>query len=489
MRKVFLDELPTKEGWGANKGKKTIDWENSIGFIIPFIYDDIEGELEVCEYLKKEQKLLVGYKERQIWFTTGSITKCRIGSLLMRYTGEFIYKIGQRLKDEKKDIEIIDCEYRYLERIKNKKKCVERIKWYKCKCNMSCCKGYIYWIREKDLKKGYGCPCCSNKDVVLGVNTIWDTDRWMCDLGLSEQDAKTHTKGSGDKIIVTCPHCKKEKEVVICDLHRNQSIGCSCNGRSSYPELFMYNILKQLSVNFKCQLTKTTFSWCNNFRYDFYLCENNSIVETHGIQHYKEIKKFKRTLKEEQENDKYKEELAIKNGINQYIVIDCRKSELEWIKNSILDSKLNELYDLSKVNWDVAHKFAIKSNIVKEVCDYWNNKEDWETTKDLAEYFKKDRSSIISYLTKGTELGLCNYDSKEEMSRNGSRNGRVNEKKVAMFDSSGILIDVFNSAREIESISDERFGVKLINQAISDVCNKKYSSKTGLYKGYMFAFI
>ena len=75
------------------------------------------------------------------------------------------------------------------------------------------------------------------------------------------------------------------------------------------------------------------------------------------------------------------------------------------------------------------------------------------------------------------------------MSRNGSRNGRVNEKKVAMFDSSGILIDVFNSAREIERISDERFGVKLINQAISDVCNKKYLSKTGLYKGYMFAFI
>ena len=24
----------------------------------------------------------------------------------------------------------------------------------------------------------------------LGVNTIWDKARWMCDLGISEEDAK-----------------------------------------------------------------------------------------------------------------------------------------------------------------------------------------------------------------------------------------------------------------------------------------------------------
>ena len=49
-----------------------------------------------------------------------------------------------------------------------------------------------------------------------------------------------------------------------------------------------------------------------------------------------------RTLEEEQENDELKKSLAIKNGIKDYLVIDCRESEMEFIKSNILKSQLNQ---------------------------------------------------------------------------------------------------------------------------------------------------
>jgi len=38
LRKVFLDKLPRKYGIGINKNKLCLDWENSIGYEIKFIY-------------------------------------------------------------------------------------------------------------------------------------------------------------------------------------------------------------------------------------------------------------------------------------------------------------------------------------------------------------------------------------------------------------------------------------------------------------------
>ena len=39
MRKVFLDNLP-KKIW---MGRECVDWKNSIGYKVEFIYDDVES--------------------------------------------------------------------------------------------------------------------------------------------------------------------------------------------------------------------------------------------------------------------------------------------------------------------------------------------------------------------------------------------------------------------------------------------------------------
>ena len=104
-------------------------------------------------------------------------------------------------------------------------------------------------------------------------------------------------------------------------------------------------------------------------------------------------------------NDKNKKELAIENGIKpeNYIVIDCRYSELEFIKNNILHSRLNEIFDLNNIDWIKIGQDSEKS-LVKEVCDYWHlhneiNNEGLTTT-DLEKVFKLGKSTIIRILQK-----------------------------------------------------------------------------------------
>ncbi|HGD0580667.1 TPA: hypothetical protein ACH354_002330 [Clostridium perfringens] len=352
----------------------------------------------------------------------------------------------------------------------------------KVKHNSSKCNYHEYDIKPYNLLGGQGCPVCSGREAKLGINTIWDTDRWMVDLGVSEEDAKRHTCCSNKKITVKCPDCGREKEMKVIDIYYNKSIGCVCRDGKSYPEKFVLNLLEQLDVDFEIEYSP---NWIKPKRYDFYIPELNCIIEAHGKQHYDGGFKVRggRTLREEQENDKYKKEIALKNGIKHYIELDCRESNMDYIKNSIINSELNDLFDLSNINWVSCAEFANK-NIVKEVCDYWNNKREDETTGDLRERFKLNRKTIRNYLERGTKLGWCSYDIKEESFKSKSKSGKNNGKKVEIF-KNGQSLGVFPSCSELERKSKKLLGVKLLVSAISEVCTDKKSQ----YKGFIFKYV
>ena len=55
--------------------------------------------------------------------------------------------------------------------------------------------------------------------------------------------------------------------------------------------------------------------------------------------------KLQKTLIEEQINDSFKEKLAKDNGIEKYIVINCKESDLSYIKNNVLNSELSKIFD------------------------------------------------------------------------------------------------------------------------------------------------
>ena len=405
MRKIFTDNLPKKK-YGD---KEIIDWKNSVGYKVHFIYEDIEDDIEIIEY--KNSKLKIKYKNKEKIYNSKSIIKCQFGTILDKVTSNFKIEIGTTFKDEKRDLTIIDREKRPRYKKDGTFKCSD--KWYKYHCNK--CNGYNWDVESHLLKEKRGCGICHGTTICKGINDIGTTDKWIIPYLQDINDAYKYSNSSGKFLKCKCPYCGYKKEMRVEHLFR-YGFGCvNCSDGISYPNKFMLNLLKQLNVMFK---TEYSPEWSKNKRYDFYLSDYNILLEMNGGQHYSSKNSFNnlggRTLEEEQQNDKFKKLLAIQNGIKEenYIVIDCRKSELEFIKNNIINSRLNEIFDLSNIDWNKIDEQS-QHSIVKEVCDYWylHNEINNEglTTTDLSKIFNISGSSILKYLKLGTKFGWCNY--------------------------------------------------------------------------------
>jgi len=335
-------------------------------------------------------------------------------------TKDFRYDIGEIVND---DLIIIDRKYEVKSYIKkngdlnknNKKLYQYRCKvcgfdggeHYSCKNNMN---KYDYWICESDLNRGLKCSCCSNHITVEGINDIPTTAPFMIPYfqgGYNE--AKLYTKSSGEKINPICPDCGriKNKEVLISSIYKTHSIGCSCSDGFSYPNKFMYNILEQLGIDFVSEYSP---NWIKPKRYDFYIPSKNIIIEMDGeLGHGKKIhSKDNKTLKETINIDNYKDEQAKINNI-KVIRINCDKSKLEFIKQNILKSRLNKLFDFSTINWLKVEEFAL-SNMVKEACDLWNS--GVNSTKEIGIIMNLHYATITNYLKKRFNIRLVQLQPK-----------------------------------------------------------------------------
>lgn len=267
--------------------------------------------------------------------------------------------------------------------------------------------GYVGKIAEYHLKKGVGCPICGKTKCVDGLNSVYDTRKDLLNYIVNKEDAHNYTSCSGKKILCKCPTCGFKKMVT---LHNLSSHGFSCNFCSdglSYPNKFMYCFLNQLNIDY---VPEKIFNWCTNKLYDIYIPSLNTIIENHGKQHY--VKSFEslggRTLEEEKENDLLKYNIANNNKISHYIIIDCSESNLEHIKNSIMNTELPLLLHFSEndIDWNLCHDYALKS-IIKEVCKYWeSHHKNITCTKD---HFKMDIHTVMEYLEKGSKVGYCSY--------------------------------------------------------------------------------
>jgi len=427
--KFFDDGLPRKY--------KGIDWAKSIGLNLKIIYEYEMYEFKILDFDKDSKKVCLEYNNQKTKpINISNLKRCAIGSLIGKITKDFKINISDNIKDSRRDLIIIDREYRKGVRGKSK----INAKYYKYHCNKC---GYEGWVEEGSLitqKSGCACCCPTPRVAVLGINTIWDTDRWMCDLGVSEEDAKKHTKGSNKKVIVKCPDCNNEKKVMINYIYKNKSISCTCGDGFSYPQKFMNSVLTQLNLVFETEYSPDYLIQEERRRYsDFYLPDYKTIIETDGGLGHKGGKvhhKSKKSLEELIKIDDWKDEQHLKNGVKT-IRINCFESDMEYIKNGILNSELGNIFDLSKIDWNKCEKFAM-NNLVKEVCDGWNNKEEWETTKDLAEKFKLHKSTIIKYLKKGNKINLCNYNPKEEMVKSGLKNLKKHFKHAERLNELGL---------------------------------------------------
>lgn len=396
MKKVFLDELPK---WESGKNKGCINWKESIGYKIHFIYDDIEDEVEIigCE----SQDIIIKYKNKTKHIKAYNFSKCKIGELFKE--------------------------------------------------------------------------------------SMWITHRELCEqLGIPKEVAKSTTYGSHKPITINCK-CGNVVKVSPCNVVKNKSIGCKkCGDGISYPNKIIYSSLEQSYEFFE---TEYSPEYLKGKRNDFYLPSYKIVIEADGGLGHKDGRihsKSTKTLDESIEVDKWKEEQNLKHGVKT-IRINCFMSELDYIKNNILNSELTDYIDFSNVNWNKCEEFALKS-MIYETCNYWYehrevNKEDI-TTNDLASIFKLSKTTIRNYLKKGNNLGWCNYNANEEKRRNGIKNGKNNGNIILIYTLNNKYISTGESITWIEQHSVEKFGTYLDAHIISDVCKGKRSS----YKGFIFKY-
>ncbi|MEX0082987.1 hypothetical protein AB2T90_11175 [Clostridium butyricum] len=472
--KIYLNELPKFKKDGVK-----ISWEKSVGHDVKFTYDGIDGYVTILEYIwdGKKAKLKIKYENKEFILVVVDFQKCRLGALFgKKVTSDFKIDIGTHLKDEKRDLIVLDRKY-----IKKKdgysKKC------YKYHCNKCGFNGGTHWnLRNKEYKselwveesqllvKRSGCSCCCNNPriVAKGINDIATTNPWMVKYFKNIEDVYTHTYSSIEKLQMACPECRAEKMMTPDKLY-NWGFGCPrCGDGASYPEKFMFNLLEQLDINFIPQFNVTNANWCGKYKYDFYFELNNEkyIIETHGEQHYRDTVKFSKSLAENKENDKRKKDLAFKNGVKKenYIVINCYRSEISWMKNNIINSKLKELFDLSKVDWNKVLENSSNS-LIRKVCDYKRDNPNIKT-KALCEKMKLKSDTIIKYLKMGNELGWCNYEA-------------VKNIKVEIYKDNKYL-GVFDSLSSLIQQSKKLFGIKLSYKIIHRIIDENIE-----YEGYI----
>jgi very-short-patch-repair endonuclease len=327
--------------------------------------------------------------------------------------------------------------------------------------------------------------------VKIGINDIPTTANWMIKFFQGgEEEAMKYTRTTNKKIYPVCPNCGsiKKEPISISELYRTKKFTCICSDNYSFPNKIMFNILEYLKIDFNIE---KRFSWCiyklNGTDkigiYDFYfeLGDKKYIVEMDGRWHKKDNKMSGVSSEISKYIDSEKDRLAKENNI-EMIRIDCEKSDFEFIKNNIYNSKLNEILELDKVDWKEVESKCLNSR-VKIVCDYKKENPNI-TAKQISNITKVGYRTVKRYLTIGTKLNLCNYNYKEEI-RKGVIfiNKNFKTKKVEIF-KDGISLGVFESmselARNSENLFNEAFNVSNISNSIKR--DKKY-------KGYTFKYI
>ena len=206
----------------------------------------------------------------------------------------------------------------------------------------------------------------------------------------NSNDGYKYTVGSNKQVEWECPDCGNIIWKSPSKMNQSLSFCQRCCSLNSYGEKFITEILNQLCEVYE---KEKMFDWSGNKRYDFYLPERNCIIEVHGKQHYSnsDFSGFGgKSYIEEQLNDEYKKDIAIKNGIKNYIVIPNKKSNKEDIKHNIMESMLPTIlcFTHDDIDWDKCHSFCL-TNITKLICDYYENKE-----KDLLKIAKIGRAHV-----------------------------------------------------------------------------------------------
>ena len=334
---------------------------------------------------------------------------------------------------------------------------------------------HILDVDPKILLRGNGCPYCSGHRVLVGFNDVWTTNPEIAKLLADPLDGYKYTKGSNQKVRFRCPDCGDVSYKSLLQISRYKFVCNKCSDNISYPNKFGRAFLSQLPIdNVDYEYSP---DWAKPYLYDNYFEYNGMsyIVEMDGNQHYIECSYCDLTLDERIKIDNIKDKLAEEHNIC-LIRINCSVSNCDYIKNNILSSALNQLFDLSYIDWALCDEFSQK-NVVKEISLAYNNGN--HDVSNLGRIFHLSPSSVRRYLQKGNKFGWCDYDSTISQAIGAEKRTHP----IVIINKDNCVLYYFNSAnKQLEQIQ-EVINKELVGSNISIACRTHKP-----YKGINFRY-
>lgn len=316
---------------------------------------------------------------------------------------------------------------------------------------------------------GTGCPYCTGVSVLVGFNDLATVRPDVAKMLKNKDDGNQFTYGSNEYVEFICPNCGSVVKACIKHVCR-RGLSCPhCADGVSYPNKFGRAFLYQLPIlNYEPEYSP---EWLKPYSYDNYF-EFNGIKYVlemdgglgHGHKEYKSNKKD--TIGAER--DRIKDSLADKHNI-VVIRVDCLESDMNYIKNSILQSQLSNVFDLSRIDWLKCEE-AAQNSLVKASCELYMS--GIQRTEDIGKMLHIDKTTVRRYLKRGTKLGLCDF------------NPSNSPTPIALVDADENIIMTFRSFRECVDKIRELYGIIINRRKIKDFCELKQS-----YKGLNFRLI
>ena len=329
---------------------------------------------------------------------------------------------------------------------------------------------YVYY-------KNFQCPYCTGNAILVGFNDLWTTAPDAALLLTDPNDGYLVSRGSGQKKNFTCPLCNKVQLKYVKNV-ATRGFQCTyCGDGISYPNKFGRAFLDQVVGN--DYIPEYSPDWANPYFFDNYFeyRGENFILEMDGGFHYDEINNVRLTLEKRQAIDRIKDALAKEHNI-VIIRIDCRESDRDYIKANMFESKLNEIFDLSQIDWQQCDMKA-QRNLTKEACDLYMS--GIKSTKEISKIIKVGISATIRYLKKGAQFGWCDYDPKK--AHIGLPNKKL-RKPILVTNIQNGKEYYFDSVSLCENTSFDVCGVKISKKSIYD-----YLKSGKPFKGFTFQYI
>lgn len=337
-----------------------------------------------------------------------------------------------------------------------------------------CSKNHRWPSIPTNILHGHECPYCAGYKVWRGFNDLWTTHSNIARLLKNPEYGYLYSYGSEKVLEFICPLCGNIIVKSIKDVVSNGLFCYKCADTGiSYPNKFGRAFLSQLPID--DYTPEYSPDWLKPYSYDNYFKYNNQeyILEMDGgIGHGNKKFKSKENDVDGAKRDQIKDTRAYERGFI-VIRIDAKESNCEYIKNNILHSCLNDIFDLSAIDWLQCDMQAQK-NLVREACTLY---ELGNSTSEIAKLLHMNRTTILNYVVRGSKLGWCNYDGTEAKMKSIKKNSHP---LIVIHKESGATY-YFDSVKACV-----RELPRLCNKKIIESCVRN-AYKTGVvYKGFIF---